>query len=258
MRRVLKMLLSSILIMVLMMGFVTSVQAAHPSRMVDNADLLDADEESYVSKLLNELSNELQLDIVVVTTNSTDGKSARDYADDFFDYNGYGMGDTYDGALLLVNMSTREWYISTCGYGIKALNDSDIEDIGGETAYYLSDGEYEDAFVYYAEEVADEVRSKRDSEVLTIGEAIGRVFVAILAGGGLAFIPVSIMKKKLNNVKARNEASEYVRRDSIMMSEQRDTYLYQTVQRTAKPKDSGSSTHVGSSGRSHGGGGGRF
>jgi len=51
---------------------------------------------------------------------------------------------------------------------------------------------------------------------------------------------------------------------SLNITESRDTFLYNTVTRTAKPKNTdsgssgGSSTHTSSSGETHGGGGGKF
>ena len=239
------------------------VQAAHPKRLVDDADLLSDYEEDMVLNVLNEASEKLNFDIVVVTTNSTDGKTAMAYADDYFDYNGYGMGDDYDGALLLVNMGAREWHISTTGYGIEALSDNDLDYIGENVVNYLSYGYYSDAFLVFANLVNDEVMEEKDADTLDSGEIIMRLGIALVVGGGLAFIPVTVMKKKLDNVNARKEASDYVRRDKIMMTEQRDMYLYHTMHRRAKPKDSGSrsggsSVHRGSSGRSHGGRGGRF
>ena len=251
-----------ILAMVVFVGM--EVKAAHPARVVDNADLLSNLEEIYLAEILNEKSQELNFDIVVVTTNSTEGKSTEAYADDFFDYNGYGMGDNYDGALLLINMGTREWYISTCGYGIRALSDSDLDYIGEETAYYLSYGYYCSAFEIFAEMVEEEIAYEQDADTLDGGEIVMRAIMALAIGCALAFIPVLVMKKKLDNVEKKYEASDYVRRDRIVMTEQRDMFLYRNIQRRAKPKDSsgshggGSSTHRSSSGRSHGGRGGRF
>ncbi len=258
MKKATKVLLTGILTMMLVLGFGFSAEAAHPSRLVDDADILSSSEEMNLLDTLNELSNELQFDIVVVTTDSTEGKSMRDCADDFFDYNGYGMGDHFDGALLLVDMTQREWYISTSGYGRKALNDSELDYIGEEVANHLSWEEYTEAFDDFAEMVADEVEDARDGDHLSVGEIVLRVIISILVGGALAFIPVANMKKKLNNVERKNKGSDYVRRDRIVITEQRDLFLYQHVQRTLKPKDSGSSTHRSSSGRSHGGRGGGF
>ena len=47
----------------------------------------------------NNLSSEYNMDIVIVTTNDAAGKTSREYADDFFDYGGFGVGPDYDGIL---------------------------------------------------------------------------------------------------------------------------------------------------------------
>ncbi len=75
----------------------TSVLAEESSKVskdyvVDNADLLTQTEENELSEKLQDISDELQFDVVVVTTNSTGSKTATEYADDYFDYNGYGRG----------------------------------------------------------------------------------------------------------------------------------------------------------------------
>ena len=45
--------------------------------------------------------------MVIVTVDDTRGKKARDFADDFFDYNGFGYGRDRDGILLLIDISDR-------------------------------------------------------------------------------------------------------------------------------------------------------
>lgn len=66
-------------------------------RLVDRADLLSELEEEELEARLDEISERQQADVVVVTVNSLDGKSAQDYADDFYDYNGYGIGTDKSG-----------------------------------------------------------------------------------------------------------------------------------------------------------------
>ena len=70
------------------------------------------------------------------------------------------------------------------------------------------------------------------------------------------------MKKQMNNVRTKEEASDYMKRNQVRMTQQKDLFLYSNISRRLKPQDnnsrSGGGGHVGSSGRSHGGGGGRF
>ena len=76
--------------------------------LVDDADILiDSEEGALLSKLEN-ISNHQQMDIVIVTVNDLYGETPRDYADDFYDFNGYAD----DGILLLVSMEDSDWYIS--------------------------------------------------------------------------------------------------------------------------------------------------
>lgn len=257
--------LISICAAILLLGMVflpINAKAAevHPPRFVDVANLVEDYEEAQITAELDEISESLQFDVVIVTVNSTGGKSMRDYADDFFDYNGYGMGDDFDGTLLLVNMEYREWYISTTGYGIKALTDSDLDYIGENVADYLAVGEYANAFTMFAHLVEDEVLKAQDSEKLSVSEILVKIPIALVIGGLISFIPVTFMKRKMNNVEMKREASDYMKRDRVAITDSRDIFLYRTVNRIRRPQNEGggSSTHRGSSGRSHGGRGGRF
>lgn len=120
-------------------------------RLVDQADLLSSSEERALLKELDEVSERLGFDVVVVTAMTLGGKSPRAYADDFFDYNGYGFGSAADGALLLVSMEDRDWWISTYGYGITAITKAGISYIGEKLVPYLKGGKYAEAFSAYAD-----------------------------------------------------------------------------------------------------------
>ena len=70
----------------------------------DEANLLLEDEEESLNLKANNLSDKYNMDIVIVTTNDTMGKSSRDFADDYFDYGGFGVGEDYSGILFLIDM----------------------------------------------------------------------------------------------------------------------------------------------------------
>ena len=57
---------------------------------MDDADLRTEHEESVILATLNTVSKKQQADIVIVTVDSLDGKTATEYADDFYDEHGYG------------------------------------------------------------------------------------------------------------------------------------------------------------------------
>ena len=58
----------------------------HPARLVDNAGLLDEDEALELESKLDEISQEYDCDVVILTEETINGAEPMDYADDYFDY----------------------------------------------------------------------------------------------------------------------------------------------------------------------------
>lgn len=106
--------------------------AENKNLVVDDADLLTDREEKSLHEKLEEICVRQKMDIVIVTKKTLDGTAPADYADDFYDYNGYGYGENRDGLLLLISIDNRDLYISTHGYGITAFTDAGIKYIGDE------------------------------------------------------------------------------------------------------------------------------
>ena len=243
----------------------------HPTRLVDHANLLDEEEEQLLLQKLNEVSERQQFEVVIVTASTLGGKSPMAYADDYYDYNGYGYGADNDGALLLISMEDRDWWISTTGYGITALTDFGIERIGKDMIRDgLSDGDYYEAFVTFVKDCDSYVTQAKNGTPVdrnTYKEpfaVVKRLGISAVIGLIVALIVGSSLKGKMVSVRKATAAADYTRPGSFSLREQNDVFLYNNVTRTAKPQETrsggggGSSTHVGSSGTSHGGGGGKF
>lgn len=232
--------------------------------LVDDADLLiDSEESTLLSKLEN-ISNNQQMDIVIVTVNDLYGETPRDYADDFYDFNGY----SEDGVLLLVSMEDSDWYISTSGYGITAITDAGLEYMADQFLDDLSNGNYYDAFVTYADLCNEFINMARSGDPFDVEDLpkedfnyITSLLVSLGIGLVVAFIITGRMKGKLKTVRRQTEATDYVKTSSMKVTQSRDLFLYKHIDRHAKPQEStsgGSRTHTSSSGRTHGGGGGKF
>ena len=100
---------------------------------------------------LNQISEDYDCDIVVDIEESIDGMDPTAYADDFFDYNDYGMGEDKSGILFLITMSERKWCISTHGEAIQIFTDAGQEYMTDNFGSYLSDGEYYEGFMKFAD-----------------------------------------------------------------------------------------------------------
>lgn len=241
--------------------FILPVSAASP-RLVDEAGLLSSTECAAIEKRLNEISARYNVDVMIVTTDSTDGSTSMEYADDYYDYNDYAP----DGVLLLVSMEESDWWISATGYGITAFTDAGIEYIGDKVVLLLSDGEYAEAFAAFADLCNEFLAQAKtgdpyDTHNLPKGpfKPVQNVVVALIIGLAAAFIATGSMKKKLKSVVQKTQADDYVTPGSLQITKSRDFHLYTHLDRREKPKSSGgSSTHTASSGTTHGGGGGKF
>lgn len=233
--------------------------------VVDDAGLLTDSEENSLNETLKEISNRQNCQVVVVTTNSLDGKSAEAYADDYYDYNGYGK----DGILLLVSMEDRDYGISTCGYATEAFTDAGINYIENKFLDDLSAGNYEKAFSTYAKQCDKSLTQAKEGAAYDSSnmphEPLSSMWILIsfVAGLVIALIIVACMIAKLKSVHMQAAAGNYVKDGSVDISEMRDLYLYSNITKRARPKNDnnnggGSSTHISSSGETHGGTSGKF
>jgi uncharacterized protein len=227
------------------------------------------------------LRQELELEIVIVTTNGTDGKTVQQYADDFYDDGGYGYGETKSGILLLVDMEGREWYMSTCGEAIFIFTDYGLDQLGETIVLWLSQGFYHQAFLYWVNDLPeyveayrnhspidgyvepDEYESPYGEEVVYYDQfTIENPFpLALLIGFIASAVTVLIMRSRMNTAKLQKGAVDYLKNDSFRMRQRSDMFLYSRVSRRARPKQNsggGSSVHRSSGGARHGGRGGRF
>lgn len=99
--------------------------------VIDNAELYREDEIAEMKTIITRIRDRYQIDIVVLTTNDvplgTD-KVTVEYADNWFEDNGYGLGEDRAGAVLITDMTNRFNYISTMGVMIDYMSSSRIED----------------------------------------------------------------------------------------------------------------------------------
>lgn len=265
MNRIKKILFSGIICLALIfpLSTVVSAELADKSlpRVVDDAELLTDSEEKSLESQIKTITDKYDFDIVIVTADTLDGKTPTAYADDFYDYKGYGAGKDHDGMLLLVSMEDRDWWISTTGYGIKAIDDENIKSLGEYMFPDLRDGEYYEAFECFLKhsEIYISVSKDGDNRNLLLAIA-GSFLVGLIA----ALITVLTFKSQLKSVRFQGGAAHYEVAGSLNLTRSNDVFLYKNVSRTKRVESDGggggggSSTHVSSSGTTHGGGGGKF
>lgn len=260
-----------LLAVMLSIGF-GSAYALESTHVVDKMDYLKQDQINELQSTIDQMRDTYQMDAVIVITDNTEGKTAEAYADDYFDYNGYGVGADHSGLLLLVDMDKRKMHISTTGHAIDVFTDARIENMVNAVTAPLKEEDYfgaSQAFLeqidYYAQEGVPrgQYRTSGDGPYkASYGERVGRMLsnplsyvIPLLIAIG-ATIVITLSSKGKVTVTNRT----YEDQGSFDLTKERDDYLRESTTRTKieKSSNSGSSTHSGSSGRSHGGGGGSF
>ena len=248
------------------------------SLLTDEAGLLSDAEAANLREKLGTLSANWKNDILIVTVDSLGGNTPTEFADDWFDYNGYGQaasGGITDGGgvLLLVSMEERDWWISTKGYAIQVFTDAGIEFLGDRLiADGLSSGDYASAFNGFADwcdkyYIQAETGKPYDTGNMPQAKKTSADYITVAAvcfGAGLliAFFVTRGMKKQLKTVRKKQAAADYLRPGSLQVLYANEQFLHRNVTKVYNPpsesSSGGSSSHSSSSGSSHGGGGGKF
>lgn len=254
-------------------------------RVIDNAGLFSAKEKETLIKQVKEARDASGMDLVVLTVSDAGGKTAQQYADDYYDSHGFGTGSDHSGALYLIDMDNREIAVSTLGKMTRYLTD---ERIGGilDAAYekvsegkyaasaqkaigkisgYVEDGIADGQYNYDSETGKTDYYKKRSVTWYNILFALG-------AAGVLAILPciatVNQYKMKTQHRQALNYRMSYRAGSAFALRATNDLFVNRVVtrRRIQKASDNGSggglsgrsTTHTSSSGRSHGGGSRKF
>lgn len=223
--------------------------------VVDEANIIPDDVESALVERCDKIAEDYKMEVAVHTTDDFGGLIAQAYADDYYDFNGYGWGENDDGMLLVYKPGAegeREIYITTNGLGNSRFFQGIREGIIDEMINPLIDEDYEKAFTIYLD---------RAEEQLKPGTPVIWLFVLAAVGAVVGLLITGSMTAKNKSVIAQNQAKVYTRQGSMNVTGAQDVFAYSFVNTTPKQTaDNGNdgSTHTSSSGRTHSGSGAKF
>ena len=222
--------------------------------VVDQANIIPDDVEAALITRCNTRAEEYKMEVAIVTASDFGGLIAEAYADDFYDFNGYGYGENDDGMLVVYKPGEegeREIWITTHGNGSGVFFEGIREGIIADMKDYLIAEDYEKAFNMYLD---------RAEEQLKPGTPVIWLFVLALVGAVVGLLITGSMTAKNKTVIAQNQAKVYTRQGSMNVTGAQDVFAYSFVNTTPKAQnnDTDSSTHTSSSGRTHNGSGAKF
>lgn len=236
-------------------------------KIYDFGELLtDGEEKKLYDEVLKYIS-EYKMDMVIVTLGENVKKDALAYAQDFYDYNTFGISDSHDGILFLIDMDTRQVRISTTGKAIDIYTDDRIEDMLDNIFKYMPNNYYKAAAEFIKSSSYFASIGNGDNSSLSVIDKIRFLpWSGILIFAFVSTIIVMIVLVRCNKlVRKANSSSQYLVKDSTEIDLVKEEFLGTTLNRTKIVHDSGSSSggggssiSTGSSGVSHGGGGRSF
>ena len=235
-----------ILILLMNILLITNVNAFDTSQKIyDYADLLIDSEEKMLKEKVDEYIKKYNMDMVLVTVNEHDKTSTQAYADDFYDYNGFGIGSSHDGVILVIdnNFEKENIQMETTGKAIKVYTDTKIDSILDDV---YTEYDYYELFNLFIKDASK------------YAERHFPFFIAFAVSALVASIVLGILVAKNKMVKIATEANTYMDKDSAKITERNDQFVTThttSVRINTSSGSGGSSTHTGSSGISHGGGG---
>lgn len=254
-----------------------SVFAQGENRVFDQAGLFTAQQKQELDGLIEQVKETTGMDIAVVTTGNAKGKSARAYADDYYDQNGFGAGPRKSGALFLIDMDNREIYISTCGDMIDYLTDKRIDKILDSAYGKVTQEDYAGAAAAALQGIEKYVKAGVPGGAYRYDTETGKVtpyrslkptevLIAILIALAAGIIPCAVIYSRYSG-HAKEYSYPYQQKSKLTLTAQEDTFLHQTLTQRHIDTSShtgggssggGSSTHTSSGGSTHGGGGRSF
>lgn len=261
------------------------------TKVYDYDKLFTEIEVSTLEENLKTLSEESEVDIIIITTSNLNGSSRKTYLEDFYDSIKPGYEGQYGSTtLMLLNMDPNDRGVEIQGYknAEYAINNQVIENIIDTIYNDLADGNYADAVLAYAEEISKYMTySKENSSNInttphnnynnnsnnnnynnnynnnfqnysssddTISEFLKDPLIQFVASLIIAGISVAVMAFNAGGRKTTTSRT-YLDSNKAFVPISQDNYIRTTTTKVKKPSDNNNNHGGGSSGggRSSGG-----
>lgn len=244
------------------------------SRVVDTENVISAETEAKLIEKINDIRDKYGVDVVIHTASNTYDLSQSNYIDKFYKYNGYGIGEDYDGVMLSIFPLYSDVEITTFGNVENKLTDRNIELLMDAVEGIEVKDDYDKAVLRWVDYLEATLRTGRTPRTPFVWSMRG--IAAAISSLIASSITASKAKKSMVTVRTVYEANAHFVRDSFGVRNTGDRFTHNTVTRVYSPvnrdRDSGgghssgssggssshSSSYSGSSGTSHSGSGRNF
>ena len=244
--------------------------AADAPRFVDEMGLLTAAESLELNTKLDAISERHRFDVVIAVVAELDWREARLFAADYYEQHGYGYGENFDGAILLLAIRDRDFGFAATGFGLQAFTTAGQKYLDKHFLPQLGRDDYYGGFMSYADAMDDFLTRAEAGEPYDSGNipllpaelnryrlyaVVGSLALALI----IALTITGIWRSQLKSVHREDLAHAYIRQGSMVITNSRDDFLYRKLNRVRRPKErSGGGGFSSSSGRGYTGHSGKF
>ena len=246
--------------------------------VVDDAGLFTQAEIRQMEEIITRIRDTYQMDVAVVTSTAPGYNDSQDFADLYYERNGYGLGDDKAGLLYLIDMRNRVPCISTSGVMIDYITDSRLEELFDCSYDQLKAGQYGQSTLTLLRKLESFLKAGRQEGSFRYDRETGKrlsgiynpltggeTLAALAAGLAVAFILYKSVTSRYS-LKGGTYRYNLAENGSCRLTRNDETFLRQSVSVVRHDTNSGggggghsgggsgSAMHTSSSGTSHGGG----
>ncbi len=242
-------------------------------KIYDFADIVNDDEEENLKELALEFVDKTGFDLVIVTDDFYNyyDEDNYEYAQNFYDYNDFGIKDKYYSGVLILRNSYEDYPF----YSIRTFGEAQLyyagdrtEDILDKTSSMIANKEYSKAFsevIDLLSEYYDDGESSqyKGYKINKYGDLVAPYrfpfMLAIIIPGIFTFFYISYYVNKNKMVYKARLAHDYLDDNSILYKVKDNKFIHTTTRAIPRATNNGSGSSGGSfrgsSGRSSSGGG---
>lgn len=242
------------------------------AQVIDPEDQIKPLTEQQIIAVIEEIEKKHQVDIVVLVTKDTprlseyeDNRRVEDYAHDYYDVGGYGMGPDASGLLYMIDLRNRIQCISGSGVMMQYISDSREEKIFDAAQGYLTRNDWGNAALAAVTKVGEFMNQGRERGVFLYDEMTGQRlsgyynplegFEVLLAVGGGVLVAFIVCGTVTGSYGLKGSTYKYdlASKSACTMTRDDEQFLRESVSRMAR--SSGNGGHGGSGGGHSGGSG---
>ena len=205
----------------------------------------------------------MDMDVVIVTTDDSDGKTAQEYAEDFYIDGNFGTGKDYSGVIYIIDMDNREIYLAHFGQMNRYLTDKRWNAILDDAYEKVADGDFAASARVFLSDVEKYYQAGIPNNQYNYNEETGKISiyrsirwyefllafaVAAVAAGSSCYAVINGYSMKKEVRQSNNYLMSYRADCAFQYDESSDHLLNKNVTHIILPRNNGS-------GRGHSGGG---